>query len=264
MLNLLFIGDIVGRPGRRAVAELLPTLKKKHHLDLVIANGENLAHGSGLTASTVADMATAGVDLLTSGNHVLRQKESADLLSEAEIPVLRPLNFPPGVAGSGSHILTVGTKKILILNANGRIFMAEQYDDPFRALDTVLKKYQGKFDVALLDFHGEATSEKVAMRYYLDGRVAAVVGTHTHVPTADGQVTKKGTAYITDVGMVGAAQSILGIDKDIILEKFLKQTPLRHEIPDTDTVEFNAALLKIDAGKNKAQSLELIRQTVAI
>lgn len=247
------IGDIVGSPGRRAVRELVPSLRAEHGLDLVIANGENSAGGFGITYSTAQDILDAGVDVITTGNHIWRKKEIIPYLQE-DLPILRPSNFPPGVPGRG--YLTIGDTSIL--NIMGRVFM-ESLDCPFREADRVIEEI-GSLSlggIVLVDFHAEATSEKQAMGWYLDGRVSAVVGTHTHVPTADTRILPEGTAYVSDLGMVGPLNSVIGTDPNAVLEKFLKQTPRHFTVAKGPTV-FNSVLIDIDEHTRKACSIERI------
>src|SRR4030042_1596695 len=201
---ILAIGDIVGRPGRQAIQELVPDLRKEFGIALVIANGENAAGGFGLTVATAQELLEDGVDIITSGNHIWAQKEIIPYLDE-DVPILRPLNYPAGVPGRG-YLLK---NKTLVVNLIGRTFMTN-YDCPFRTMDTLLADYSKKAKVIIVDFHAEATSEKVALGHYLDGRVSAVLGTHTHVGTIDAHILPGGTAYVTDIGMVGPADSVIG------------------------------------------------------
>ena len=252
-MKLLMIGDVMGKPGRQAVSELLPELRGELQLDLVIANGENAAAGRGLTEATAQQLFDAGVDAITSGNHIFDQKEIMDVL-DRETAILRPINYPPGAPGRG--MLT--QKGITILNLQGRTFMP-QIDCPFRAADAALAGLP-EDAVIVVDMHCEATSEKLAMGRYLDGRVAAVMGTHTHVPTADEQILPKGTGYITDVGMCGVKDSSIGVDKDIMIEELLTQVPQKKEIAE-GAVEIGAVLF--DIGKDgKCKKVKRIREVV--
>ncbi|MFQ5874310.1 MAG: TIGR00282 family metallophosphoesterase, partial [Dehalococcoidia bacterium] len=216
------IGDIVGRPGRRAVEKLLPDLRGEYEIDLAIANGENSAGGYGLTLETSHELFRCGVDVITTGNHVWDQKEIIPHLN-GELPILRPLNYPPVVPGQGYLI----TRNVMVVNLMGRVFM-DNVDCPFRAMDDLLSSVSELPPVVMVDFHGEATSEKGAMGWYLDGRVSAVLGTHTHVGTVDAQILPKGTAYLTDVGMVGPIKSVIGDDPEAVIQRFL--TPMRHRL----------------------------------
>lgn len=262
-MKLLFIGDIVGQPGRKAVKEILPTLKEKEKFDLVIANGENLSHGKGMTLKTISEMISAGIDFFTSGNHVWKQKEIFAKLDTKEFPVIRPANYPPMVHGKGYQIIkTSMLKKVLVINLIGRVFFPQQYDCPFRAADQILKETEYENPEAILvDIHAEATSEKIALKHYLDGKISAIVGTHTHVATADAQISELGTAYITDVGMCGLKDSIIGFDKKNIIKQFLTQLPVTHEIGEGKAI-FNAVMLEISSHK-KALNIRQILQEVA-
>ena len=246
---ILAIGDIIGKPGRWAVRELLPRLRQEYGVDLVIANGENAAGGIGLTPDTAQELLAAGVDVLTSGNHIWAQKEIIPYL-EGEMPILRPLNYPPGVPGRG-YIVRNGA---LVVNLIGRTFIGN-FDCPFRGMDQLLAELKPKPPVIIVDFHAEATSEKVAMGRYLDGRVSAVLGTHTHVGTIDAQVLPKGTAYVTDIGMTGPMDSIIGDDAEMVLQRFLTALPNRLSV-GTGKVMLNAILVKVDDKNGRAVSIE--------
>jgi metallophosphoesterase (TIGR00282 family) len=246
---ILAIGDIIGKPGRWAVRELLPRLRQEYGVDLVIANGENAAGGIGLTPDTAQELLAAGVDVLTSGNHIWAQKEIIPYL-DGEMPILRPLNYPPGVPGRG-YIVRNGA---LVVNLIGRTFMSN-LDCPFRGMDQLLAELRPKPPVIIVDFHAEATSEKMAMGRYLDGRVSAVLGTHTHVGTIDAQVLPKGTAYVTDIGMTGPTDSIIGDDAEMVLQRFLTALPHRLSV-GTGKVMLNAILVKVDDKSGRAVSIE--------
>ena len=251
-MKLLMIGDVMGKPGRQAVSALLPALRSELNLDLVIANGENAAAGRGLTEATAQQLFDAGVDAITSGNHIWDQKEIMDVL-DRETAILRPMNYPPGAPGRG--LLT--QKGMTILNLQGRTFMP-QIDCPFRAADAALAGLS-EDAVIVVDMHCEATSEKLAMGRYLDGRVAAVMGTHTHVPTADTQVFPGGTAYVTDVGMVGPSESIIGNDIEAVLRRFTSGMPTRLPVASSSpTVQFNAVLVEIDERTGSARSISRV------
>jgi metallophosphoesterase (TIGR00282 family) len=254
-MNILFIGDIVGKPGRQAVKSLLPELKIKYELDLVIANGENMAGGLGMTMPTYEEMIEAGIDFFTSGNHIFRKEDFAIRLNDENIKVIRPINYPEGTPGRGYAILEKDGKKILLINVIGRAFFDEMFTDPYKAVDLTLKKE--KADIIIVDHHAEATSNKAILAYYLDGQVTAVLGTHTHVPTADARILPKGTAFITDVGMVGVLNSSLGGDLESFTKAELLNIPAHYRVAKDGPVVFNAVLLKIM--DNKAKSIELIR-----
>ena len=246
---ILTIGDIIGRPGRRAVSQLLPGLRRQYKLDLVIANGENAAGGLGLTSTTARELFGAGVDVLTSGNHIWAQKEIIPYL-DGEMPIIRPLNYPPGVPGKG-HI-TVG--QVAVVNLMGRTFIGN-FDCPFRAMDQLLTELEQP--IIVVDFHAEATSEKVAMGRYLDGRVSAVLGTHTHVGTIDSQVLPHGTAYVTDIGMTGPIDSVIGDDTDTVIQHFLTGMPHRLSVGKGKTT-LNAILIGVDNDSGRAMSIDRI------
>ena len=246
------IGDVVGKPGRRAVRALVPALRRELSLDIVVANGENAAAGRGLTLSTAKDLFDGGVDVLTSGNHIFDQREIIPHL-DSEARIIRPANYPQGVPGRG--ITRCGA--LTVLNLMGRTFMYE-IDDPFRVADELLASVEESTPV-LVDMHGEATSEKIAMGRYLDGRVSAVVGTHTHVPTADQQLFPRGTAFVCDVGMCGPRESIIGVEIDAVLHKFKTGMPARFAVAEhSPTVQFNAVLIEIDDATGRARSIERV------
>jgi metallophosphoesterase (TIGR00282 family) len=252
---VLAIGDIIGRPGRRAVKELLPGLKQKYGVGLVIANAENVAGGLGLTPATAEELLGAGVDVLTSGNHIWVQKEIIPYL-EGEMPILRPLNYPPGVPGRGY----IANNQAVVVNLMGRTFIGD-FDCPFRAMDKLLAELGPRPAVIIVDFHAEATSEKMALGRYLDGRVSAVLGTHTHVGTIDTQILRQGTAYVTDIGMTGPADSIIGDDTDAVIRRFLTMMPY-HLAVGKGKVIFNAILVGVDDKSGKATSIERIYREV--
>jgi metallophosphoesterase (TIGR00282 family) len=250
---ILAIGDIVGSPGRRAVSQLLPDLRQQYGTDLVIANGENAAGGIGLTLATAKELFDAGVGVLTSGNHIWVHKEIIPYLN-SEMPILRPLNYPPGVPGKG-HI-TIG--RIAVVNLMGRTFMGD-IDCPFRAMDQLLAELEQK--IIIVDFHAEATSEKVALGRYLDGRVSAVLGTHTHVGTIDAQLFPHGTAYVTDIGMTGPLDSVIGDDAEAVIQRFLTRMPY-HLSVGKGKVALNAILVRVADDTGKAISIERIYREI--
>lgn len=260
----MFFGDIFGRPGREGLSKILPKLRKKFRPDLVIANCENIAHGRGITRKTIVELQSAGVDVFTSGNHVWRTKEAGEILNDDSVSVLRPANYPSGLSGKGVLCLTAGRRHVILINLLGRVFMRENTDCPFRAIDKILKKYARKAGIIIVDFHAEASSEKRAFGWYVDGRVSAVVGTHTHVPTADLQILPKGTAYITDVGMTGAYQSVIGADSGLVIGHLLTQLPLKLEVAAGALIEVNCLFLEIDDRRGKTKKVELIREFVKI
>lgn len=256
MLKVLFIGDIVGKIGRETISKVLPKLKKEKKIDIVIANAENSAHGSGITERIIEELEKYGVDYFTMGDHALRRKNQAGLYALPNI--VRPANFPPGVSGHGYCLIPVKDKNILLINLIGRVFMRGDYDCPFRKLDEILANEHlqtNNIFAIIIDIHAETTSEKVALMHYADGRVNAVLGTHTHVQTADEQTTDEGTAFITDVGMVGASDSSLGIAKEGTIRTFLTQIKETHVIPKTGKAIFNSVLLTISTKKTTIKSI---------
>lgn len=259
-MKILFFGDIVGRPGRNAIKQILPEWKEKYRPDLIIANGENMAHGKGITDKSLQEIIKAGVDAVTSGDHIWDQKEAKTLLENPQKPVIRPANFPPGVPGKDHWITEVGTKKILIFNLLGRVFMKNQYDDPFRAAKAMIEEHQDEVDIIIVDWHSEATAEKKALGWYLDGEVSAVLGTHTHVPTADERILPQGTAYISDVGMVGVRDSSLGMKKEIAINRFLTQMHQKLEVAEGE-VEVDAVLIDIE-NQGKAKKIKRLNQVI--
>jgi len=246
-MRILLIGDVIGKPGRKAVRRLVPGLRQKYGLDVVIANGENAASGLGLTPDCAEELLASGVDILTSGNHIWEYKEILPYL-DSDRPVLRPLNYPHGVPGRG-HL--VWKNKLLVVNLIGRVFMSN-FDCPFRAADQLLSEYPGLPTV--IDFHAEATSEKMALGWYLDGRVSAVLGTHTHVGTADARILPGGSAYITDSGMVGPKQSVIGDDVNSVLQRFLTQMHHRLTV-GRGAVLFNSVMVDIDDASGQAKAI---------
>ena len=249
-MRILFVGDVVGKPGRQAVAALLPPVKRDQSIDLVILNGENAAGGAGLTAEIARELNDAGADVITNGNHVWDQRSFLKEIDSLDF-CIRPLNLPPGNPGKG-WVIRNGA---LIANAIGRVFMAEQ-DDPFRAVDALLAELGDRAPkVRILDWHAEATSEKLAMGWHLDGRFSAVLGSHTHVPTADARILPQGTALLADAGMVGPRDSVLGIEPSIIVSRFLDHLPRRFEVA-TGVVQFNSAVVEIDEATGRALLIE--------
>jgi metallophosphoesterase (TIGR00282 family) len=263
-MNVLFIGDIVGSPGRQIVRDRLADLVEQRQIDLVIANGENAASGFGITPRLAEALLQSGIAVLTGGNHSWDRKEILDYMAH-EPRLLRPANFPEGNPGGGLFIGTANnSSKFAVLNLQGRIFLPA-IDDPFKKADAELQKVPADVEFVLVDIHAETTSEKIAMGWYLDGRVTAVVGTHTHVTTADERVLPRGTAYITDVGMTGPHDGVIGMDRAAILKKFLDGLPTRFEVAAND-IQMNAVLIgtddtgpKNEAGRSRARAIERLR-----
>lgn len=259
--RILFFGDVVARPGRAALAGILPVWKKKYKADAVIANVENLTHGKGITKKALDEILAAGVDYCTSGNHVL-SKDGEKLLADPSTPVLRPANFPDGTPGRGDAVIQTGKFKLLVVSLIGTTFFRDgaTYANPFPTADAILQKHEDEsLHAVLVDWHAEATSEKVALGWHLDGRVSAVLGTHTHVPTADLRILPEGTAYRSDVGMTGLRDGILGVDRDIILHNFLHPEDRKsHQWSDHGTVQIHAVLLEVDPKTRKTTRVQAL------
>jgi metallophosphoesterase (TIGR00282 family) len=259
-MNILFIGDIVGRPGRDAVRKLLPQLKEERSLDFVIANAENAAGGSGITASVAQELFDAGIDVLTSGDHIWKKREIFEIINQ-ENRILRPANFPIGAPGYGWGLYnTRSGMKVGVVNVNGRVFM-EALECPFKTSRKAQEELCKETRVIVVDIHAEATSEKVALGWYLDGEVSAVLGTHTHIQTADERILPGGCAYITDVGMTGPYDSVIGRRVEDVLERFLTSIPVRFEVADGN-VQLHGVVLDIDEGSGKAKSIVRIQKKV--
>lgn len=255
-MKILLIGDIVGRPGRVIIEREVIRLREERAVDLVIANCENAAGGAGITPSIAEDLFRAGVDVLTSGNHVWRKREAIDLL-KLDHRVIRPANYPDGAPGTGSTIVeTLSGQKVGVLNIMGRVFM-EPLDCPFRTAERELVRLKLATSVIIVDMHAEATSEKVAMGWFLDGKVSCVFGTHTHIPTADERILPQGTGFITDVGMTGPYDSVIGRRVDQILQRFLSNIPSKSEVAEHN-VQLRGLLVEVDPATGKAISVERI------
>ena len=256
-MNVLFVGDIVGKSGRTAFKALLPELNEKFRFDLVIVNGENAAAGFGITAKVGGELLHSGADVITSGNHIWDKKEAMQYL-DREKRVLRPLNYPPGVPGFGSIIHTTREGiRTAVINISGRVFM-QNLDCPFRTAEEEIDRVKPDADVIIIDFHAEATSEKIAFGLYFDGKVSAIIGTHTHVQTADERVMPGGTAYISDVGMTGPANSVIGMETELIFHRFLTNIPVRFEVAKGPSV-FSAVVVGIDEKTGRAASIERVQ-----
>jgi 2',3'-cyclic-nucleotide 2'-phosphodiesterase len=260
-MRILFIGDIFGRPGRNIVKDRLPEFVKQHNVDLVLANGENAASGFGITGPLAEELFEMGIDVLTGGNHSWDRHEIVDYFLAANgnphspaRRLLRPANFPPGMPGWGLYEGRKVNVPYAVMNLQGRVFMTSN-DDPFRTADQLLKQIQAK--VIIVDMHAEATSEKISMGWYLDGRITLLVGTHTHVPTADERILPGGTAYITDVGMTGPYDSVIGVKKELVMAKFLNNMPTRFEAASGD-VRLSAIVVDCDENTGRARSIQRI------
>jgi metallophosphoesterase (TIGR00282 family) len=257
--RVLFVGDVVGRPGRAAVKALLPRLKRELEPNLVVVNGENAAGGFGITMATAAELFHAGANVLTTGNHVWDQKEFQVDIQREEY-VLRPANYPRGVPGRGVLELCVDGESVLVIDLQGRTFMPP-LDDPFRVVDEILAEHREP-RIVIVDMHAEATAEKIAMGWHLDGRASLVVGTHTHVPTADARVLEQGTAYVTDVGMVGPRDGVIGIKRQSSLARFITGLPQRNEVAP-GVVTFNSVLVTISRPTGRAQTMQRVDRELA-
>lgn len=251
-MKILFIGDIVGQPGRDILERVLPELQEECQLDFIIANAENASGGKGLTGPIAADLFSLGINVLTLGNHSFDRSEIETIINSPK--VLRPANYPPVVPGQGFGIYTVeGKGKVAVISLMGRVYMPLT-DCPFRKVNEIIDQISGQVNVTIVDFHAEVTSEKVAMSYYLDGRVSAVIGTHTHVPTADERILSGGTAALSDAGMTGPSEGIIGMDRELVLKKFLTSIPQRFNVARGQTI-LQGALIDIDEGTGRARSI---------
>ncbi len=263
MINVLFIGDVCGKPGRTAVKHFIPEIKKEYDIDLIIANAENVAHGRGVTKATIKDLMSSGVDYMTSGNHIWRNNEFEDVLS-GEFPVLRPLNYPDDLPGKGFAEIDLGKKGLfLLISIMGVAYFNERtLTEPFRRLNTLfseldLNKYSGIF----VDFHAEATSEKLSAGLYYDGKISALIGSHTHIPTADERILPNGTAYLTDVGVCGPIDSVLFVKKELIFQRNMYPYPIPFEIQEDGPVRFDSVLVSIESA-TKAVSIRRINKNL--
>ncbi len=262
-MKILMIGDIVGEPGRRAVAKGINSLREREQIDFVIANAENAAGGSGITAKIYKELISCGVDVLTSGDHIFKKKEIVEILNFHE-RLIRPGNYPDEVPGSGYVVVKASNgEKIGVINLNGRVFM-EPLDCPFRKAQVLIKKVKQETPIIFVDIHAEATSEKVAMGWYLNGQVSAVLGTHTHVQTADERILPEAehTAYITDVGMSGPIDSVIGRKVEQILPRFLNHTPMRFEVADKN-VQLQGVIVEVDKDNGKAEAIKRVQEKIA-
>ncbi len=261
-MKILFIGDIVGSPGREAVKKLLPELKKEYRLNFVIANAENAAGGSGITLAVAEELFASGLDALTSGDHIWKKREVLEIINQEE-RILRPTNFPAGAPGHGWGVFkTKDALKVGVVNVQGRVFM-EALECPFRASRQAQESLFQETKIIIVDIHAEATSEKVALGWYLDGKVSAVLGTHTHIQTADERILPQGTAYITDVGMTGPLDSVIGRKIEDVLERFLTCVPTRFEVAK-ENIQLQGAVLDIDEQTGKARSIERIQRKLNV
>lgn len=259
-MKILFIGDVVGSPGRQAVAQLVPKLRDQHRIHFVIANGENSAGGSGITPATASELFSAGVDVITTGDHLWDQKEVMGLL-ENEARFLRPRNYPAGTPGHGSAVLErEGLPPMAVLNLQGRVFMPE-IENPFSSALAEVERLRARTNIIFIDMHAEATSEKIALARMLDGKVSAVIGTHTHVQTADEQIFPGGTAFLCDAGFTGAHESVLGRDIEPVIKRFVTNMPQRFTVAK-ERVRLQGALVEINDGSGKAESIQRVSEAI--
>lgn len=257
-MRILILGDVVGRPGRRAVREVVPGLIKQQHVDLAIANAENAAGGMGVDIKSATELFSGGVHVLTSGNHIWKKKEIFPYLDEHD-HLLRPANYPEGAPGRGwCEWQNRDGLRALIVNVQGRVFMPNHVDDPFRCVDRILREHQQHSQVVVVDMHAEATSEKNAMGWHLDGRASVVYGTHTHIQTADERILPLGTAYITDVGMCGPFDSVIGIERQIVIDGFMSQLPRKFEVAK-DNIVLQGVTIEVDESTGKAKDIQRLR-----
>ena len=254
-MRILMIGDIVGRSGRKAVMETLTTIRQELKLDIIVANGENAAGGNGITSEIAKDFFGFGVDIITSGNHIWDKKEIISYI-DREPRLLRPANYPSGTPGKGVGVYNINGFTVGVINLSGRVYMPD-LDCPFKMADVLINNMCQQTNIILVDFHAEATSEKVALSRYLDGRISAFVGTHTHIQTADEKILSGGTAYITDLGMTGPYNSVIGVKVDLVLHKFTTQMPVRFEVAD-GPYQFNAVVIEVDEETGKAESIDRV------
>ncbi len=265
-MTILFFGDVMGRIGRRALQALLPDLRRELAADYVIANAENLAHGKGVSRATIEELRSAGVDAFTSGNHIWKKPEVFELIEDADLVLLRPENYPPGNPGTGVKLVQIGVYQLFLVNLMGRVFMKETVDCPFRAFDAFWKMKERDYPAVpvLVDFHADATSEKQAMLWHVAGRASAIVGSHTHVPTADARILEGGTAAVTDAGMCGARDGVIGMERAPIIQQFLLQRSTGADIPEIGPAVIQGVAITIDPETAKATNIVSIRRETII
>jgi metallophosphoesterase (TIGR00282 family) len=256
-MRILILGDVVGRPARRAVRDLVPSLIQQEQVSLVVANAENAAGGMGVDINSAKELQSAGVNVLTSGNHIWKKKEIYAYLDQDET-LLRPANFPAGAPGKGWCVWRHNGLRALVVNVQGRVFMPNHVEDPFRCVDEILRHQRESSPVVIVDMHAEATSEKSAMGWYLDGRVSVVFGTHTHVQTADERLLPGGTAYITDVGMCGPVDSVIGLERETVIRGFISQLPRQFEVAKGNVV-LQGIIVEVDDATGKARAIRRLR-----
>ena len=261
-MRFLIFGDIVGKPGRKALYQLINTLREREKADVVIANVENAAGGFGITKKVYEELKSYGIDVFTSGNHIWDKKEVYEFIDKVD-DLLRPANYPDGVPGRGYGVYEKKGVKFAVVNLMGRIFLDPNLDNPFRVFDSVYEEISKKTKIIVVDFHAETTSEKWAFGIYVDGRASVVYGTHTHVPTADEAILKRGTAYITDVGMTGAMYSVIGMHSKEPIERFLYALPRRFKVEEKEDIVLNALVVDVDEENGKAKEIKRVREFLA-
>lgn len=255
-MKILFIGDVVGSPGRKMVQQYLPKLKEKYRPHVTIINGENSAGGKGITEKIYKQFLQWGAQAITMGNHTWDKKEVLEFIDDAKY-LVRPANFPEGTPGKGLVFLKNNSTEIAIINLQGRTFL-NPLDDPFKKIDQLIAEAKKRTNMIFVDFHAEATSEKLALAWYVDGRVSAVIGTHTHIQTADERILPEGTAFLTDVGMTGSYDGIIGVEKDAVIKRFLTSLPVRFEVDEKGRTQLNACLIDIDETSGNATNIERV------
>ncbi|MBE6637701.1 MAG: TIGR00282 family metallophosphoesterase [Ruminococcaceae bacterium] len=260
VFRVLALGDIVGKESTEKVCRALPAIKRDYRIDFTVANGENAAQGNGLDRRTAETLLGSGIDVLTSGNHIWQKRDIMEYIDEQPY-VLRPANYPKGTPGKGAVLFQSGGRRILVMNVLGTVYL-EPLSCPFAAVEEMLDAYRGGYDLSILDVHAEATSEKLALANYFDGKIDIIFGTHTHVQTADTRIFPKGTGYLTDLGMCGAVDSILGVSVDCIVTKFRTRMPVRFENPVGAVTELNGAVFQVDTQQKRVTAIELLRKTL--
>jgi len=256
-MKILLIGDIIGNIGVKRIKEIIPNFKKENNIDFIIANGENSAEGMGITLKIFEDLKKAGIDVITMGNHTWGKKEIFNFIDDKQI--IRPANYPKNVPGKGYDIYECNNKKIAVINLIGRVDVAILSENPFLIVEDIINNIKDKVDIIIVDFHAEATAEKIAMGYFLDGKVTCVFGTHTHVQTADEKILKNGTAYITDIGMSGPTESVIGMDVEASLKRFVTSLPERYKVSDDKNVQIDAVILDINDETCRTEKINRIK-----
>lgn len=256
-MKILLIGDIIGNSGVKKVKELIPEFKKQNNIDFVIANGENSAEGMGITLKIFEDLKKCGIDMVTMGNHTWGKKEIFNFINDESL--VRPANYPEGVQGAGYRIKECNGKKIAVINLMGRVDINILTENPFLKADKIIKQIQNNVDIIIVDFHAEATAEKIALGYYLDGRVTCVFGTHTHVQTADEKILEKGTGYITDIGMTGPEKSVIGMDVAASIKRFVTTLPEKYKVSDDKNIILTGCILEINDETSRIEKITRIK-----